>query len=201
MEEIWKDVIGYEGLYLISNNGNVMSLNYHGLGYQRIIRQSTSCYGYKVVGLSKNGHSSQKFVHRLVAEAFIPNPFGFPQVNHRDEVKINNNVDNLEWCTNRYNVNYGTARERMIKKKKKNIVLQYDLSCNLLQTYESIAEAARCTGLCRAHISACYRGKNRTHGGFFWRPIGFPPKPGDEVQNKRNRGRFNFAQDSSPKLF
>lgn len=198
--EVWKAVLGYEGLYEISNYGNVKALNYKCLGIVKIIRQSTSCYGYKVVGLSKNGKTKQFFVHRLVAIAFVPNPNGYPIVNHKDENKTNNNEDNLEWCTNKYNLNYGSAREKMVRGKRKS-VLQYDINCNLIKVFRSISEAARETGLCRAHISACYRGENRTHGGFFWRPDGYPPKPGDEVQNKRNHGRFSFVKDSSPKLF
>lgn len=190
-EEIWKPIPGWEGFYEISNLGQVKALNYKCLGVVKIIKQSTSCYGYKVVGLSKKGKTKQCFVHRLVALAFVPNPCQYPIVNHKDENKVNNNAENLEWCTNKYNLSYGTARERMVRNKRKR-VFQYDLDCNLVKVFCSISEAAKATGLCRAHIGACYRGKNRTHGGFFWRPEGYPPKPGDEVQNKRNRGRFNF---------
>lgn len=125
MKEIWKDIKGYEGLYQVSNMGNVKSLD-------RIVNHNTSKTGkslvkgtllkfkkdkdgYLNVCLYNNGNRSYRRVHRLVAEAFVPNPKNFPLVNHKDEVKDNNCVDNLEWCTYQYNNTYGTRIEKSIK--------------------------------------------------------------------------------------
>ena len=125
MGEVWKDVPGYEGLYQVSNCGNVRSLD-------RLIKRKGqgdlplkggtvkqfSNKGYKVVTLSKESKLKQFKVHRLVALAFIPNPDSLPQVNHKDENPANNCIENLEWCDDRYNSNYGTRSQRMANSKK-----------------------------------------------------------------------------------
>ena len=114
MEEVWKDVPGYEGLYKVSNTGKVMSLQTVGLfgknNNGRLMTLRTDKFGYKFVFMSKDGKKKRGSVHRLVALAFIPNPDNLPQVNHKDEVRDNNNADNLEWCTVTYNNNYGNRR-------------------------------------------------------------------------------------------
>ena len=114
MEE-WKEIPGYEGLYEVSNTGNVKSLIKN-----NIIKGFINKKGYIQVSLSKNGIIKKFSVHRLVAQAFLQNPYNLPQVNHRDEDKINNNVDNLEWCDAKYNNNYGTARIRAKETAIKN---------------------------------------------------------------------------------
>ena len=115
MMEEWRAVPGYEGLYEVSNKGNVRNVRRNTL-----LRLPKNKYGYIQVGLYKNGIRTEFKVHRLVAQAFIPNPDGLPQVNHKNEVKTDNNVDNLEWCTAKYNNNYGTARIRSRDTKIKN---------------------------------------------------------------------------------
>lgn len=109
----WKPIIGFEGLYEVSNFGKVRNrkgeIKKHG-----IKRTTGTCY--KTVRLWKDGKYYTKYIHRLIAEAFIPNPNNFPFVNHKDEDGTNNSIDNLEWCTREYNVNYGTAKERRKKK-------------------------------------------------------------------------------------
>lgn len=98
MEEIWKDIEGYEGKYQVSNTGEVKSLNYRGSGKTKLLRQTADKDGYKCVIFCKNGKVKGYKVHRLVAIAFIPNPNSLPIINHKDEDKTNNCVDNLEWC-------------------------------------------------------------------------------------------------------
>ena len=127
MQELWKDIIGYEGLYQVSNLGRVKSLervtiSKNGKRYtcQELCLRFGNIKGYKFVVLRKNCKSRQVLVHRLVAQAFIPNLDNLPEVNHKDENPANNCVDNLEWCTHKYNSNYGTAKIRMIESKKRN---------------------------------------------------------------------------------
>lgn len=115
-DEIWKDVPGYEGLYKVSNLGNVMSFHTDGLfgknNTGRLMVQRTDKCGYKYVYVAKGGKKKRESVHRLVAKAFIPNPDNLPQVNHMDEIRDHNTADNLEWCTVLYNQRYGHRRER-----------------------------------------------------------------------------------------
>lgn len=126
MLEIWKDVPGYEGLYQVSNLGNVKSLNYNKTGNEKILKQKIrKNTNYLVVCLCKKGLHKDKFVHRLVLEAFNPNKndtksfkdeiinYDKLVVNHIDENKHNNCINNLEWCTHRYNDNYGSRREKL----------------------------------------------------------------------------------------
>ena len=114
MEE-WKEIPGYEGLYEVSNMGNVRNIRRNTL-----LRLSKDCYGYTQVSLYKNSIRTGLRVHRLVAQAFLSNPDNLPQVNHKDEDKSNNRVDNLEWCDSKYNLNYGTARIRSRNTNIKN---------------------------------------------------------------------------------
>ena len=114
MEE-WKNIIGYEGLYEVSDIGNVRNVRRNTL-----LKLTKTNYGYIQVSLYKNGIKTGLKVHRLVAEAFIPNPDNLPQVNHKDEDRTNNNVTNLEWCTAKYNSNYGHRTENAINTRVKN---------------------------------------------------------------------------------
>ena len=128
MEEIWKDIEGYEGLYEVSSYGRVRSLgqfvnhNYGGYAYRkgRLLKPGLGSRGYLSVTLSKNGIQKQYTVHRLVAQAFIENPDNLPQVNHKDEDRTNNNVTNLEWCDAKYNVNYGNRLNKFYDSRIKS---------------------------------------------------------------------------------
>ena len=117
--EIWKDIEGYKGLYQISNYGNVKSLNYNKTGKERILKPKKNIY--LQIMLHQNAKVKYFYIHRLVATAFILNPKNYPCVNHKDENKQNNHVDNLEWCTYQYNNTYGTKPERLSKASKGRI--------------------------------------------------------------------------------
>ena len=160
IKEIWKDKKDYEGHYQVSNFGRVKSIKF---GKEIIMNLIPNSSGYLLVNLCKDGKVKKFTVHRLVAEAFIDNPYNLPQVNHRDENKLNNNVDNLEWCTNEYNINYGTRTERYSKP-----VLQYDLNGNFIKEWKSVAECGR-NGYNQSHVGDCCRGERKTHKGFIWR--------------------------------
>lgn len=174
IKEIWKPIPGYEGLYEVSNKGNVRSLNYMHTGKWKTIKLIKHKNGYLMVCLCKDGKIKQASVHRLVASAFIPNPDNLPQVNHKDENKLNNSVDNLEWCDGAYNMKYGTRQERITKSntnnpKKSKPILQFDLEGNLIMKWESLNEVMRQTGVGAGNISNCARGKVKTAGGYVWK--------------------------------
>ena len=124
IEEIWRSIDGYEGLYEVSNTGLIRSLDRFVGNRNRIKGKILSIKieknGYCSVALFKYGKMKRYLVHRLVARAFIPNPDNLPQVNHKNEDKSNNNVDNLEWCSIEYNINYGTRTQKAISTKVKN---------------------------------------------------------------------------------
>lgn len=127
-EEEWRPIKGYEGLYEVSSFGRVKSLDRYVKGrygnYRlqkgKLLNPGLSSNGYLQVDLCLNGKVKKYSVHRLVAQTFIPNSDGLPQINHKDEDKINNRVDNLEWCDSKYNLSYGTARIRSKKTRIKN---------------------------------------------------------------------------------
>lgn len=171
MNEIWKDINGYEGLYQISNLGRVKSVDRYLIDGRFInggimaIRISNS--GYLRVGL-RNGKEQKTFlVHRLVAEAFISNPDNLPQVNHKDENKENNCVENLEWCTAKYNNNYGTHVERSTAPQRKT-VYQYSIDGQFIKEWPSSIEIQRQLSFSQGNISACCRGERKTAYGYKW---------------------------------
>lgn len=147
MEEIWKPVVGYEDRYLVSNLGNVKSLYYN-----KLVKQTLTKHGYYTIGLYKHQKCFLTFVHRLVAQAFIPNPNNLPQINHKDEVKTNNIVTNLEWCDAKYNTNYGNCIKKRSEKQKgvSRYWLNKEILCYkdgvLVKEYNSLTEAANDIG-------------------------------------------------------
>lgn len=162
MKEIWKDIEGYEGLYQISNLGNVKTLNYNHTGKEKILKPKKDKYGYLEVGLYKEGKRKIYKIHRLVAEAFIPNPNKLPEVNHKDENKTNNHITNLEFCDRKYNCNYGTRNEKLSKQ----------VMC--LETgvvYPSTMEVQRQFGFRNSDISLTCNGKQQTAYGFHWKYV------------------------------
>ena len=165
--EKWRPIEGYEGLYEVSNYGDVKSLNYNHTGKEKILRTQISNCGYVQVALTTNNKQRRCYVHRLVAQTFIPNPDNLPMINHKDEVKTNNCVDNLEWCTAKYNVNYGTGIERCVKAQSKPIK-QYTLDGEFVREWVSISEAGR-NGFSAGCVCMCCQGKNENHNGFIWK--------------------------------
>lgn len=178
MNETWKDIRGYEGIYQISNLGRIKSLvrvkNNYDINTislvkvtipEKIRKPQLSKDGYYRVGLTKNKKQTYFQVHRLVAEAFIPNPDELPQVNHKDENKLNNCVENLEWCTSKYNANYGTRNERQRKKLYKPV--------RCIETgiiYESLMSASDATGVNIGNLSSVCNNRvgYKTTGGYHW---------------------------------
>lgn len=187
MQEIWKDIDGYEGLYKVSSMGRVYSVpRISPTGCKvngRFLCHGDNGHGYKIVNLWKDGKSKIKYVHRLVALAFIPNPDNLPEINHKDENKENNCVSNLEWCSNRYNVTYGTARKRGMATYRQNghntPIDKYDTSGNLIKTYE-VSYDLRKDGVKRRCVLNCCYGRTRSYKGFVYRfhgePFGYRPK-------------------------
>jgi hypothetical protein len=174
--EIWKDIKGYEGIYQVSNLGRVKSLNYHRECYEKVLNQSTNKHGYLLAALCKNSNAKFFSVHRLVAQAFIPNPFNLPQINHKDENKKNNSIDNLEWCTAKYNNNYGTRKERMFQKinfrqraeKLMIKVYQYDFEGILIKEWKSASDAGRNGFNLQCVLSCCNNERSKIHKGYIW---------------------------------
>lgn len=175
--EIWKDVVGYEGLYQVSNKGNVRSLDHYASnGFKeilykgRVLKWNRNKKGYWSVMLCKQGKPKRFYVHRLVAEMFIPNPHDLPEINHKDENQLNNCVENLEWCNRKYNLTYGTLQERSAKTRGHS-VKQYTLEGNFVKEYRSARNAAEALG--KPHggmpIQKCCQGTQKTAYGYIWR--------------------------------
>ena len=154
-EEIWCPVKNYESLYEVSDQGRVKSIGY---GKERILKPSRNNCGYLQVVLCKNGEKKMCCVHRLVAQTFIPNPQNLPQVNHKDEDKDNNSVQNLEWCDQKYNNNYGTHNQRMAEKKSKPVI-QYTKSGEFVKEWPSTIDVQRNLNYSQGNISNCCTGK------------------------------------------
>lgn len=169
MEE-FKDIEGYEGIYQISNLGNVKSLKF---GKEKILKPVKNIKGYLYVNLRKNGKMKSMRVHRIVAQEFIENPLNLPEVNHIDENKENNKIDNLEWCDRKYNVNYGTMIERMSKtltnRNDQSIKIdQFTKDGRFIKTWCSSREAER-NGYRHGDIIKCCKGRRYSANGYIWR--------------------------------
>lgn len=191
--EVWKDVVGYEGLYEVSNMGRVRSVKrivnstnprqtWKTIN-ERILKpapygHTPKCGGVRHLGvaLHRNGKQKTEKVHRLVAMAFIPNPNNYPIINHKDENPHNNRADNLEWCDHKYNSNYGERTERWRKSFPATTVLQFTLSGNLVAQYESAVEAAKSVRVSSSLIhNVCSGNQCHQAAGYIWRYAN--PKP------------------------
>lgn len=176
-KEIWKDVVGYEGFYQVSNLGRIRSLpnldakqkfNYR--EYYKILTPFLEKSGYLRVQLTR-GNRKRVLLHRLVAEAFVPNPNNYPIVNHKDENTTNNRADNLEFCTVKYNSSYGTANERRYnsyKEKHGRPVNMYDLNGNFIKRYDCLRSVSK-DGFYPSNVRFCCEGIYHKSGGFKWK--------------------------------
>jgi hypothetical protein len=155
---VQKKINGYEE-YFIDEYGNVYSQK-----SRKYINQQKGKDGYYYVQLCKNGIRKRIAVHRLVAMTFIENPESLTMVNHKDENRENNDVNNLEWCTEKYNTNYGNARIKQARKVSKAVVC-----IETGEVFASQKEAGQIKAICYAHICDCCKGKKQTCGGYHWR--------------------------------
>lgn len=173
MAEIWKHIKGFEGLYEVSNLGRVKSLErFH--AKERILKPMLTVWGYARVQLYKNRSSKKFTIHRLVAEAFIPNLEQKPHINHIDENRLNNTVENLAWCTAKENNNHGTHIQKLVQANKNHPAKSKTVACYakngfFVRTYPSIREAERQTGIFNQSIVQCCQGKRKTAGGYVWK--------------------------------
>ena len=183
MEEIWKDIKGFEGRYQISNYGNVKSLRYCGRNEIRNLVPKVNNKGYEWVELIVNGKKNYRQIHRLVAEAFIPNTNNDPIVNHKDENPRNNRVDNLEWCDYKYNSRYyinlhrndpnnksfiGRASGTFGAYKHKRPIAQIDKDGNIVKVWDYVEQVARIGKMSSSSVIRCCNGQRKTAYGYTW---------------------------------
>lgn len=165
MTELWKDVVGYEGLYQVSNMGRVRRDG-------RVLSTPQDSNGYCITVLCKDGERRSAKVHRLVADAFIENPNGYAEVNHLDECKANNRVDNLEWCTRLHNIRHGTGIKRHADAQRNRHgsmeICQFLPDGTLAKTFPSVREVSRVLGFDRAFVTRCAKGKHPFAYGYKW---------------------------------
>lgn len=178
-KEIWKDIEGYEGLYMISNKGNVINVKKGGK-----IKRNANLKGYRIINLWKNGIGKMYRVHRLVAQAFIPNPERKPCIDHINANRSDNRVENLRWVTNKENQNNPITKNKFKNRKTKahhEIQIEQVKNGVVIKTHQSIHSAARELNITATNICAVCRGKGKSYKGFVWR---YKQK---EVENETKR--------------
>lgn len=172
MIEIWKDVVGYEGLYKVSNYGDVMSLSFRNRMCTKerclILKHAIDKDGYYRVQLCKNGIAKGYIVHRLVATAFIDNIYALPVINHKDENKKNNYYKNLEWCTVRYNTNYneGTIKRGLAERLP---IVQFTKDMIQIKAWTGRVEITKSLRYSGGNITSCCIGNRKTANGYIWK--------------------------------
>ena len=160
MEEIWRDIVDYSGKYQVSNLGRIRRVE--------ILNEFTHYRGYKYVNLTKDKQTKHKYIHRLIAEAFIENPNNLETVNHINEVKDDNRISNLEWMSYFDNNHHGTViQRRSITRGKK--VLQYSLNGEFIKEWNSAREIERTLGYSNVGINQCCRKIIKKSKGFIWK--------------------------------
>lgn len=182
MEEKWRAVIGYEGLYEVSNLGNIRSVDKvsrmpcNGERATKVVKGKLlkpyeSGNGYFKIALVKDGKSRKHFVHRIVADAFLQNPGNCSVVNHIDFNRRNNKVDNLEWCSQRENLLHGTLRLVEGLDYKDLRIGRFDKDGNLVDVWSSLSKIEETLGICKTDVLACCRGRLKSSYGYIWRYV------------------------------
>lgn len=170
-DEQWKSITDYEGLYEVSSLGRVKSLKFN---KEKILKPQKDGSGYLQVQLCRNGKMKAFKVHRLVATAFLPNPIGLPEINHKDENKINNALNNIEWCDRKYNNNYGNRNKKISKAKSKAVEASRFSDFRTIELRFSSTREADRNGYFSSHVSDCCRGcycgeGNNKYQNLYWR--------------------------------
>ena len=160
--ETFVKIDGFEN-YEVSNLGKVRNMK-----SGRVLKPRLHKNGYLMHGLYENNKQKQLYLHRIIATAFMDNPEAKPQVNHIDENKLNNDLSNLEWCTEKENIIHGTRTKRASEKLSQKVI-QLDLNDNILSVFKSMRKAERETGVSRSSIGRCCNGERKSAGGFKWR--------------------------------
>lgn len=170
MIEEWKDIEGYEGLYQISNQGRVKSLNYNHTGKEKILKYGKRPNGYLKTTLIKNGIRKDIYIHRLVAQTFIPNPDDKPCVDHIDTNPLNNKSENLRWCTQKENLNNPLSIEKIkgINNYNAKPILQFTLNGEFIRRWDCVMDASRELGCSHGNISSCCNGSRNKSYGYKW---------------------------------
>lgn len=173
--EIWKPVVGYEGLYEVSSYGRVRSLNYNHTNKSKLLKQDLCKNNNLRVTLYN--HTKKRFlVHRVVAEAFIPNPYNKPEIDHINTIRTDNRVENLRWVTHTENMNNPITHTKSINSKLRHTynmkaVKQFSKDGAFIQEYKCTREAERATNIDHTVINKCCKGIYKTAGGFIWKYI------------------------------
>lgn len=167
MEEVWADIEGYENLYAISSKGRCWSYKTN-----KFLKETINNDGYLRFSLFKNGKHQRYLAHRLVAKSFVANPNQYPEINHINENVKDNYVENLEWCTHKQNINYGSRNKKvsMALKNNQNSAKRVQ-NIDTLNIYDSLTKAEKETGISKAQICLCCKFKAKTAGGYHWRYV------------------------------
>ena len=170
--EVWRDIQGYKGLYQVSNYGNVRSLYFSKIKLLKPFNIKSYLCVYLYDKTNKTEKRKKWYIHRLVATTFLQNPNNLPEVNHIDENKNNNCVNNLEWCDKKYNNNYGNRNHYIsLNNANKTKVNQYSLNGEYIKTYNSIREACKELGIRSSGISNCCANRISKSGGYIWKYV------------------------------